>query len=69
MMPIDSLTKSGKVTCAKVLTCITGMLSVEQSVFISNIFAMLCVAWEKCCQKFCKNIPHQQCCIKQQHTD
>jgi hypothetical protein len=34
MMQIGSLTKSGKVTGAKALTCITGMFSVEQSVFI-----------------------------------
>jgi len=39
MMQIDSLTKSGEVSCAKALTRITGMFSVEQGVFISNIFA------------------------------
>jgi hypothetical protein len=40
MMPIDSLTTSGKVSCAEALTCITGMFCVEQSVFISNTLAM-----------------------------
>jgi len=40
MMQIDFLTKSGKVSCAKALTRIIGMFSVEQSVFIVNIFAM-----------------------------
>ena len=39
MMQIDSLTKMGEVSCAEELTCITGMFSVVQSVFIRNTFA------------------------------
>ena len=40
MMQIDSLTKLGKISYAEGLTCITDVISVEQSVFISNTFAM-----------------------------
>jgi len=40
MMQIDSLTKLHKISKAKELTCITDVISVEQSVFIVNIFAM-----------------------------
>ena len=40
MMQIDSLTKSGKVFSAEELICITDMFYIEQSVFISNTFAM-----------------------------
>jgi hypothetical protein len=39
MVQLDSLTKLGKISYAEVLTCITDMFSVEQSVFISNTFA------------------------------
>jgi len=40
MMQIHSLTKLRKVSCAEELTCTTDMFSVEQSVFISNTFAI-----------------------------
>jgi hypothetical protein len=40
MMPIDSLTKLGKISYAEGLTCITNVISVEQSVFIVGIFAI-----------------------------
>jgi hypothetical protein len=62
-MEIGTLNKMGKVCCAKELTCI--VFSVEQSVFISSVH----VSWIKCCQKFGKNIPHQQRCIKKQRTE
>ena len=40
MMQIDSLTKMGKISYAEGLTCITDVISVEQSVSIVNIFAL-----------------------------
>jgi hypothetical protein len=40
MMQIESLTKLRKISNAKELNCITDVISVEQSVFIVNIFAM-----------------------------
>jgi len=39
-MQIDSLSKLGKDSGAEELPCITDMFSVEQSVFISNTFAV-----------------------------
>jgi hypothetical protein len=39
-MQTDSLTKLHKISKAKEITCITDVISVEQSVFIINIFAM-----------------------------
>jgi hypothetical protein len=39
-MQIDSLTRLGKDSDAEELPCITDMFSVEQSVFISNTFAV-----------------------------
>jgi len=39
-MQIDSLTKLGKIFYVEGLTCITDVISVEQSVSIVNIFAM-----------------------------
>ena len=43
--------------------------ALQQSVFIVSTFAKYMWHGKKCCQEFCKNIPHQQCCIKQQHTE
>ena len=40
MMQIDSLTKLGKISYAEGLTCITDVISVEQSVSIVSIFAL-----------------------------
>jgi len=40
MMQIDSLTKLGKISYAEGLTCITDVISAEQSVSIVNIFAL-----------------------------
>ena len=40
MIQIDSLIKLGKISYAEGLTCITDVISVEQSVSIVNIFAM-----------------------------
>jgi hypothetical protein len=39
-MQIDSLTKLGKISYAEELTCITDVISVEQSLSTVNIFAL-----------------------------
>jgi len=39
-MQTDCLTKLGKISYAEGLTCITDVISVEQSVSIVNIFAL-----------------------------